>query len=336
MLCGECDERAQAVVRGDLVIRAQTDIIRESAAVVRIREESYARRALKRLRATQPFNYLATAAARALFRATGAKSELVIKHLHKVGNVRLTLPNGRVLRLWSQADDWVSNQIFWRGWVGYEPETVPLFFRLATRASATIDVGAYVGFYTLLAALANPDGRAFAFEPMPDVFERLQRNVALNNLANAQCIRSAAGDDDTTADLFHVPANMPCSSSLSYEFMKSAGELQVCSVRVTRLDSFVREHKISQVDLVKVDTESTEPQVLRGMQETLRRDRPFVICEVLGRGSETALQEILRPLGYRYYLLTADGPVERDRLEGHPEWLNYLFTTLNSDEVARL
>jgi hypothetical protein len=80
---------------------------------------------------------------------------------------------------------------------------------------------------------------------------------------------------------------------------------------------------------------ATEPQVLRGMHE---RDetKPFIICVVLGRGSEGPLEEILRPLGYRYYHLTPDGPVHRDHIQGHPEWLNYLFATLSPEEAVNL
>ena len=70
------------------------------------------------------------------------------------------------------------------------------------------------------------------------------------------------------------------------------------------------------------------PQALAGMIDTLRRDQPSLVCEVLrGRGSERPLEQLLGPLGYRYYLLTPDGPVLRERVEGHPELLNYLFTT---------
>ena len=88
--------------------------------------------------------------------------------------------------------------------------------------------------------------------------------------------------------------------------------------------------------MVKIDTETTEPQVLRGMMETMWRDRPAIVCEVLGRGSEQALEQILGPLGYHYYLLTPAGPAERDHVEGHPEWLNYLFSAMDRSSVMRL
>jgi FkbM family methyltransferase len=288
------------------------------------------------MRASQPFNYLATGAVRAVFQATGLRSEKVIKHLHRVGHVRSRLPNGRMLRLWSRGDDWISNQVYWRGWAGYEPETVPLFFQLASRARVTFDVGAHVGFFTLLAGHANPNGRVFSFEPMAAVHERLRQNVALNGLDNVECIASAAGDTDGHAEFYHVFGGLPSSSSLSLEFMSACGgELHSTRIPVITIDKLVREKRIGRVDLLKIDTENTEPQVLRGMLDTLARDRPSIVCEVLkGRGSEEALQDILSSFGYRYYLLTPNGPELRDRIEGHPAFLNYLFVADAHEALA--
>lgn len=292
---------------------------------------------LKRLRYTQPFNRMATSATRAMLQATGMHSEFVIRHLHRVGIVTCRLPNGAELRLQSQGDDWVSNQVYWRGWEGYEPETVPLFFRLALRAEVTVDIGAYVGYFTMLAAHANPRGRVFAFEPLPSVYRRLQRNVVLNRLSNVECREAACGAEEGTAEFYHVDAELPTSSSLSFDFMRAATDLKRTLVPVLTLDSFVAAQRLDRLDLVKIDTESTEPDVLSGALTALGRHHPMILCEVLkGRGSETALEELLRPLGYRFYLLTSDGPVPRERIEGHPEWLNYLFTTLDPSVVAHL
>ena len=95
---------------------------------------------------------------------------------------------------------------------------------------------------------------------------------------------------------------------------------------VRALDSFLEERGVTGVDLVKVDTESTEPAVLAGLERTLKRDRPFVFCEVLaGRGAERRLQSILAPRGYRFFLLTPEGPREKAHVVGDPVWLNFLF-----------
>src|SRR5262249_9459257 len=159
---------------------------------------------LRSLRSSQPLNYLTTSLAFGALTITGLRAECFVKHLHRIGTVRRRLPNGRILSLWSRGDDWVSNQIYWKGWDGYEPEMAPLFFSLATRAMVTIDVGAYVGYYTLIAAHANPAGRVYAFEPLPTIHQRLLRNVALNGPENVECVASAVGEVDGEADFFHV------------------------------------------------------------------------------------------------------------------------------------
>jgi FkbM family methyltransferase len=239
-----------------------------------------------------------------------------------------------VLRLWSKADDWVSNQVFWKGWDGYEPETARVFFALAARSRVTLDVGAYVGYYAILAALANPRATVQAFEPHPEIFERLKLNIALNCLSNVICVRAAAAEADGHAELFHVSTSMPTSSSMSLDFMRSAGELRRSTVQVVTLDRILRERKLEHLDLVKMDTESTEPKVIAGMADSLRRFRPALVCEVLPAcGVEAALSALLEPLGYQDYLLTSQGPVPQEVIAADPRWFNHLFTTLGPSEL---
>jgi FkbM family methyltransferase len=281
-------------------------------------------------------------------RLSAKLSTFATERLFPIGVVRTTLPNGRTLTLWSRGDDGVSNHVFWRGWDGYEPATTPLFYRLARRSAVTLDLGANVGFYTLLAAQANPAGRVHAFEPQPTAFERLQNHLGLNQVRNAEAHPVAVGDVDGTADLFVGEAGVPVSSSLSAEYLEAVRrdgpitrreEVEAVHVRVMPIDAFVRERAVERVDLVKLDVESFEPQALRGMSETLRRDRPHVVCEVIdGAGTAGALEEILEPLGYHYYRLTEAGPIPCSTIDGHGygEANNYLFTPLPPEQVARL
>jgi FkbM family methyltransferase len=291
------------------------------------------------MRASQPFNRIATVGIRWLLSLLGCKCEFAIKHLHRVGLVETRLPNGQILRLQSNADDWVSNQIFWRGWDGYEPETVPLFFRLAKNSQVTIDVGAYVGFYTLVAAHANPSGRVFAFEPMNQIFLRLSTNIEINNLHNVEQILGAVGGESGKAKFFHVSdSEYPTSSSLSRGFMEGTGAtLSATTVNVLSLDDFLQTRTVSRVDLIKIDAESTEPDVLRGAATILERDRPNIVCEVLTHGgNEAALEKLLSPYSYKFYLMTPQGLLPRERIQAHPEFFNYFFTTLDYAEASQL
>jgi FkbM family methyltransferase len=257
---------------------------------------------------------------------TGFRSEWLVRHLPRVGSVAADLPNGRRLHLWSRGDDWISNQVFWRGWAGHEPETTNLFFSLAQKANVTVDVGAYVGYYSLLAAHANPTARVLALEPLAAIHARLLKHVWLNGLSNIECLMVAAGAREEVAMFYHQPHDLPTSSSLSGDFMAGVEDLVATPIPVVTVDRLIRDRAIPRLDLVKIDTESTEPAVLDGMRRTLERDRPWIVCEVLkGRGAEELLEPILKPLGYRFYLLTPDGPLNKAKIEGHPQWLNYLF-----------
>jgi len=299
------------------------------------------RRLLKRARLLQPFNWLATTSARAGLRLVGPPPEAVVRHLHRAGPVSSRLPNGRTLRLWSQADDWVSNQVFWRRWDGYEPETSPIFYCLARRSAVTVDVGAYVGFYTLLAAHANPAGHVLALEPLPSAFGRLVSNVRRNRLENVEAVECAVSSEEGIA-AFHfqdtsvtqdMPA-IPCSSSLSLKFMAAAAGLISAPVRVARLERLLDERRTPPVGLMKIDTETTEPDVLVGMGRRLHSDRPDIVCEVLaGHATGPRLVSTLAVAGYHYYHLTPGGPQLRQEIDGHPVHLNYLFSTRGPDEI---
>lgn len=286
---------------------------------------------LKTIRSSQPFNWTTTSLIKSLF-AFGDPPELIRKHLPRCGTVRVKLPNGRWLYLWSQGDDWIASQVYWRGWADYEPDVAPLYFRLASKARVTLDIGAHVGFYSLLAAHANPVGRIYAFEPLPQVFERLHRNIVINDLMNVNCIKVAIGTNDGMAELFYEPEGIPSDSSLSSDISRFHQKLQRLVVPVRSIDSFVFENNLRNVDVVKIDTETTELQVLLGMVKTVQASRPIIFCEMWGAPGR-AFDEILFPLGYRYYDLTDIGPVSH---KGSNLPKNFLFTTLGEDEVSRL
>jgi FkbM family methyltransferase len=284
------------------------------------------KRTLKAVRGWRPVNGAATTVTRAVSRATGHEFATAVKHLPRTGPVNSTLPNGESLRLWSRGDDWISNQVYWRGWDGYEPETTPLFFDRAREAAVVVDVGAFVGFFSLLAALANRQSRVFAFEPMPDNAERLRRHIELNRLNNVEFVPAAVASASGSAELYHTGSAHPSSTSLVRDFMDAHDNLHASVVPTVALDDFLDERGVDRVSLIKLDIETGEPEALRGMTRTLERDQPAIFCEVLNDGVAAQVQEILAPLGYRFQHLTPDGPLDRDEIVSHPEWLNYLCT----------
>lgn len=286
---------------------------------------------LKRLRYAQPANRIVTGALRGLFRLLGRPvPEAIVAHLHRVGEVELRAEGIGAITVFSRADDFTPNQAWWRGFESAEPDAL-LFGRLARDAATVVDVGAYIGVYSLLAARANPAARVIAFEPFPRSRERLLRNIELSGVGNVE-VRAAAAGAEAGEAIFHhaVTTGLPSSAGLSPVLLEDgAGGLAELTVPVETIDGLLAAQELETLDLLKLDTEGTEPEVLSGALGAIGRFRPAIICEILRRtGVAGPVEEILAPLGYRFFHLAAEGPVPMARIEpepGAPMALNYLM-----------
>lgn len=288
-----------------------------------------AKAGLKAVRRQRVFNLVLTSVSRRVLRLLQRRSRFLETYVPKVGLVEARLPGGGTLRLWSDGDDAVTNTVFWNGWYGEEAEALPLFLRYSRSAKVILDIGAHVGLYSLVAAHANPSARVVAFEPYKPAFERLLHNVQLNKVTNVTCIDLALGERTGEALLFHVPEGtplgLPSSSSLSPSFGSQLPAATSSRVHLTTVDALA-ESEGWEVDLVKIDTESTEADVIRGMRATIDKWRPVIFCEVLAGSSDAeVITGLLAPLGYQFYLLTDRGPERRATVKPDSRWRNYIF-----------
>jgi FkbM family methyltransferase len=186
----------------------------------------------------------------------------------------------------------------------------------------------------------------YAFEPVPVVLSLVRRSVELNDVVRVEVVLAPVGDERREEEFFYADLGVvPTSSGLSRELMERWNlPLETTKVPVVTLDDFVGEHGLETVDLVKLDTESTERAVLRGGRGVLKRFRPSVVMEAPpGWVDLDALRGLFDDPGYRAFVLCSDGPVEKRRLE--PDWASahdfehalriYLFTPLSADGVRR-
>ena len=217
-----------------------------------------------------------------------------------------------------------TNYLYWRG--EYEPDTTGLFCELAKSASVVLDIGSADGLYAVLAAAANPRARVIAFEPGVAAARICQANIELNApLTNNVELQVVALGDVDAQTTFYVAGESGGNSSLDAKFRATHREQPVT---LRRGDAVLDELGIANVDLIKIDTESTEPAVLRGLVRHLETSRPTIICEVLAGRTERELEAVLGGLGYRYEWITSDGLEPRSEIVGDHQYRhpNYLFT----------
>jgi FkbM family methyltransferase len=223
--------------------------------------------------------------------------------------------------------DWLGRHVFVTG--DYEPETSRLIAELLPPGGTMIDVGANIGFFSLLAArCVGTSGKVIAFEPLPVTRRHLERNLQLNGMAQV-VVRGEAVCDRPGEDITFYEGPRDHRGISSCRPIERAS--RVHRVRAGRLDDLLPADR--RVDLIKIDVEGAECQALDGMARLLRRDHPDVIVEVtdrylrdLGHSAE-ALCSRLRGHGYEMYAIGHGGlvPIAGD-LSALPGQFNALFT----------
>lgn len=181
---------------------------------------------------------------------------------------------------------------------------------LGLEGAVVYDVGSNIGTHTLFfRRLVGSTGAIHAFEPDPRYRRALLDLVVLNDLENVEIHGCALGDAPTTAELVVPdPRRVRASATLAPELIDLVNEAAVrrTTVRVVRLDDYVRALALPAPDFVKVDVEGFECEVVAGAVETLS-DCPSLFVEVHGVGPAAKqaradrLLGQLEDLGYRRF-----------------------------------
>ena len=189
----------------------------------------------------------------------------------------------------------------------YEPALVAALRRLVAPGSVCADVGAHLGYMSLvLARLTGPGGRVIAFEASPTNARVIARNMRLNGLGKrVRVVRKAVADGaSATVDIFprgRASAEWSVYADYAQRENPRPGVLRGVSVPATSLDAeFVND----RLDLVKIDVEGAEGLVVAGMGRVLRRDRPVIVLEFHRPIGWDAIER-LQVEGYRFETLEA-------------------------------
>jgi len=185
----------------------------------------------------------------------------------------------------------------------YEKGTTRLFRDLIKEGMVILDLGANAGYYSLIAAqIVGEKGRVFAFEPAPDNFAFLVKNIEVNGFSNIIPVPKAVSNQTGKGRLFL--SNDPVAHSMYEDYEKGSVEVEVTSV-----DEFMG-NKNRPVDLVKMDVEGSEMRVLEGMVETIRRNPNLkIITEFFpyhlqkSDCSPVAFLEKLMNCGFKLYVI---------------------------------
>lgn len=148
----------------------------------------------------------------------------------------------------------------------YEPFETSLLERYVRPGDVVLDVGANIGYYTLLLArLVGPNGRVHAFEPEPSNFALLEKNVRENGYQNVVLHQAAVGEASGTTQLFLSETNLG-----DHQLGGAGNGRRAVDVRQVNIDEILADEE-RPISFVKLDIQGAETGALRGMERALKR-----------------------------------------------------------------
>jgi FkbM family methyltransferase len=185
---------------------------------------------------------------------------------------------------------------FWLG--GYELHMQKLMARKLRKGCAFYDIGANVGFYTLLAAFLIDPGTVFAFEPLPSNVRYLGKHLALNGLRNVQVLEMAISDEIGTV-------------KFQGERTGAMGKLDTqgnLCVKTSTLDALVQSNEISPPDYIKMDIEGMEFRALLGAKTCFEKYKPALFLATHGKEVQDNCLQLLRSWNYKVSVVEMQSP----------------------------
>lgn len=158
----------------------------------------------------------------------------------------------------------------------YEPFETAIVKSLLKRGDVILDIGANIGYYTLIMARAvGETGKVYAFEPDPSNFALLKRNVEINGYNNVVILNKAVSNVSGETRLFLSENNMG-----DHRIWDAGDGRKSVTVGVIALDDYF-DYKSTKVDFIKMDIQGAEPSAIKGMIQLLKNNKKIkLITEI--------------------------------------------------------
>ena len=256
--------------------------------------------------------------------------ESVFKHLYFIGIFRVKFDGKKFLIKHYGYE--IENDVFWKGIPeGWERVSMKLWIELCRESNVIMDIGANTGIYSLVAKAVNPQASVYAVEPVKRIYEKLIFNCRLNNF-DIRCLEYGISNYDGVATIFDTPSEHTYSVTLNRNTLSKGAAVIKTSVKTKKISTFIRENNLSEINLMKIDVETHEPEVLEGMEDFLKEFKPTIFVEVLNDEIGKRVELFFQGLGYLYFSIDETQAPERVSHIIARKYYNYLIC---SEKVAR-
>ncbi|WP_135820882.1 FkbM family methyltransferase [Halostella litorea] len=168
-----------------------------------------------------------------------------------------------------------------------------------------VDIGANIGYFTVVfASLVGNQGHVYAFEPVAESVDILNKNLSTNGHSNVTIEHAAVSDSGGETAIFGNENQRGHSSILS---PVHENDEELGTVQTTTIDTYFTD---TVVDFMKIDAEGAEPRIISGAEDCLESHQPKILMELnptLWESDPEDTIEYLSDIGYSFQQLTDDG-----------------------------
>ena len=186
----------------------------------------------------------------------------------------------------------------------YEPFEIELVRHLVKKGDTAVDIGAMIGCYTLVfAKLVDEKGKVFAFEPEPENYKILQKNIWMNGYKNTKIEQIAVSDTNGEMKLYVADGNLGMHTLGKPMNWKAKEDI---NVKIVKLDKYFEKYN-RKIDFIKMDIQGAEGLALKGMERILKKNEQvkmiveFSQPELEGLGKPKECLEILVKYGFNIF-----------------------------------
>lgn len=209
----------------------------------------------------------------------------------------------------------------------YEKDELELLKKCLKKDSIVFDIGANIGYYSIVLSKYINNGKVYSFEPIPPTYDYLCKHIEINDAKNIITNNIALSNYNGKAQFFYYDEGMVNSSM---KILNKDVENKTVDCVVQTIDSFVEEKNID-IDLIKCDTEGSEYLVFKGAKETLMRCKPIIFTEMLRKWSKAfdyhpnEMINYLRELGYTCFTFGEGKLKEFEEMDEETIDTNFVF-----------
>jgi len=148
----------------------------------------------------------------------------------------------------------------------YEEFGTSIVKQMIKKGDVVLDLGAHIGYFTLIfAKLVGENGKVYAFEPSPDNYSLLKKNVQVNGYNNVILVKNGVSNK-TGKNMLYLSDSNPGDNMI----IDTKENRQSIEIETVRLDDYFRDFK-NQINFIKMDIQGAELDALRGMSSLLKK-----------------------------------------------------------------